>query len=114
MHRGESTDQPSLRSLAGELNEVCGREDALRVTTHLTSLDSLQATLAGAGIDRIEASLDAFSADPSYERGELLRELEEITRELDELSDPLPAAYARRISAELLLRGEGILVVNRH
>ena len=108
VHRGESTDQPSLRSLASELNEACGREDALRVTTHLTSLDSLQAMLAGAGIDRIEASLDAFSADPNYERSELLRELDEITRELDELRDPLPAAYARRISAELLLRGEGI------
>ncbi|MCH2106178.1 MAG: CHAT domain-containing protein, partial [Planctomycetes bacterium] len=107
LHRGEAVDRSALRALAGELSEACGREDAPRVTRHLTSLNNLQAMLAGAGIDQLEEALDAYSEDPSFDRADLMRALEALTEELDELQDPLPAAYARRIRAELLLRSEG-------
>ena len=107
VHRGEEPDEGALLELAERLKDTCGRQDALRVTRHLIALDKLQAMVAGAGIDQVQEALDAYSDDPSPDRADLLRSLKALTEELDQLRDPLPAAYARRIRSELLLRNDG-------
>ncbi len=106
LHRGEAPDDRALLMLAEQLGDTCDRQDAVRVTRHLTSLDNLQAMMAGAGIDQVQEALDSYSDDSSPDRAGLLSSLQDLTEELDLLLDPLPAAYARRIRSELLLRND--------
>ncbi len=108
LHQGEETDKERLTALAERLDMSCRRHDALRVTRHLTSLSLAEATAAGTGIDQVQAVLDSYGtadgSDPPLQRDNVFRSLESLTQELDLLTDPLPAAYARRILAELHLR----------
>jgi CHAT domain-containing protein len=104
LHRGEEPDKHALLELAERLGDTCDRQDAVRVTRHLVALDNLQAMVAGAGVDQVQEALDTYSDHSSLDRASLLRSLQTLTRELDQLRDPLPAAYARRICSELLLR----------
>ena len=106
VHLGEELDDLELLEIAERVEDSCDRQDALRVTRHLTSLDNLEAMVAGAGIDQVQSALEDYGGDTSLEREELLRSLESLTRELDLLRDPLPAAYARRILSELHLRND--------
>jgi CHAT domain-containing protein len=104
------TELSALRSRADHLGSHCERPDAARATRHLLALAPEDALSASAAMDRVQATLDAMGADASAHIDEqlstALRALESLLPDLDALRDPLPAAYARRILADLHLRDE--------
>lgn len=109
LRSGEEPDRVGLVALADRLDETCDRDDAVRVTRHLISLSPSEALAAGTAMDRVQAVLDSYGTDADAElteqREDVFRSLESLALELDLLVDPLPAAYARRILADLHLRG---------
>lgn len=108
LRSGAEPQRSGLLALADRVDASCGRSDAARVTRHLLSLTQSQTLAAGAAMDRVQALLDSYAAatGPSaIEHRELaLHSLESLAAELDSLADPLPAAYAQRVLAELHLR----------
>lgn len=111
LRAGEEPDRNRLAEVAGRLATNCGRMDAVRATEHLTSLTPSEARVAEAAIDKILGTLDSYEEAEKHKdssrRDEMLRTLESMTGELDRLADPLPAAYAQRVLADLhLLSGD--------
>ncbi len=104
---GEQGSSLLLTALAAQIENNSGRADAARATRHLTSLSGAGAYIAEVAFKKIDEALDEYelaSRDDDAERhGSLLDSLAEMTAELDLLEDPLPAAYARRVLAELSL-----------
>ena len=107
---GELSSTTPLTSLADQIERISGRIDAVRATKHLTSLSTAGAYTAELAFQRIERTLDDYELTAAGEgvdrRSSLLQELAEVSADLELLEDPLPAAYARRVLAELSLTND--------
>ena len=107
LRTGDHPRAELLIALASQIESSCGRQDAIRATRHLTSLSAAGAYTGLVAFEGIDETLDEYEisarADDPAERALTLHSLSEMSTELDLLEDPLPAAYARRVLAELTL-----------